>query len=448
MVKTKQPPAYTLEKDKTTRGLFVRTTAPTAKNPAGVQSYVFDGRVNGQTRRVTIGRVGRAGQKGGWKLKDARIKARELAAQYDQNIDPRIEKAAKAVQAAASRLEDQRRDLVLGGVWAAYIEDRTKFWGDRHRKMHLSLAAPGGEKRKRGKGHTKTAPLAALMPLKLSDLTADRIKAWLEIEVRKRPTNAAQSFRLLRAFTVWANEFKEGEAYPYRGVIPADACTAKAVRDLVPSPKTKDGDCLEKQQLPAWFKEVRAIGSPTIAAYLQVLLLTGARRNELAALKRADVDFTWNRMTIRDKVEGERTIPLTPFVSQLLSALPRKGKWVFPADSASGHIADPNIAHTKALELAGLPHVSLHGLRRSFRTLADWLEIPVGVIAQIQGHKPSAVAEKNYTRRPIDMLHMHHARFEAWILEQGGVAWAPLPAGQRLGLNTDGSVKEVGATAA
>ena len=45
-------------------------------------------------------------------------------------------------------------------------------------------------------------------------------------------------------------------------------------------------------------------------------------------------------------------------------------------------------------------------------------------------------------RRPIDMLHMHHAKLEAWILEQGGVPWATLPAGQRLGLvNSDGSVK-------
>ena len=442
MVKPKKPPAYTLEKDSKARGLFIRTTA------AGVRSYVFDGRVNGETRRVTIGRVDEV------KLKAARARAVILAGEYSQGKDPRIEKAAKAVQAASARLEEQRRDLVLEGVWRLYIENRKEFWGDRHREMHTLLAAKGGEKRTRGKGLTKPAPLAALMPLKLSDLTAERIAEWLRIEVGtkehpKRPTNAAQSFRLLRAFTVWAHEFKEGEAYPYRGVIPADACTAKVVRERVPSPNTKHGDCLEKQQLPAWFKEVRAIGNPTIAAYLQTLLLTGARRGELATLKRADVDFTWGKMTIRDKIEGERTIPLTPYVAQLLRALPRTNRWAFPADSKSGHITEPRIAHDKALELAGLPHVSLHGLRRSFRTLSEWLEIPVGVIAQIQGHKPSATAEKNYTRRPIDMLHMHHAKLEAWILEQGGVPWATLPAGQRLGLvNSDGSVKEVTAATA
>ena len=108
---------------------------------------------------------------------------------------------------------------MLEGVWRLYIEDRKEFWGDRHREMHTLLAAKGGEKRTRGKGLTKPAPLAALMPLKLSDLTAERIAEWLRIEVGtkehpKRPTNAAQSFRLLRAFTVWAHEFKKARRTP------------------------------------------------------------------------------------------------------------------------------------------------------------------------------------------------------------------------------------------
>jgi hypothetical protein len=39
----------------------------------------------------------------------------------------------------------------------------------------------------------------------------------------------------------------------------------------------------------------------------------------------------------------------------------------------------------------------------------------------IQGHKPSATAEKHYKRRPLDLLRVHHERIEAWILEQAGV---------------------------
>ena len=413
MVTKKKPLLYTLAKDSKVTGLYVRTTA------AGVAAYVFDRRVNGESRRVTIGRVGE------WKLKAARIEARRLATEYDKGKDPRIEAAAKVAAAAASRLEGQRQGLVLAGVWSLYIEDCKRFWGDRHHNMHLLLAAPGGEKKKRGKGLTKPGPLAALMPLKLSDITAERIAAWLRLEGAKRATNAHQSFRLLKTFIRWANEQPA-----YKGIIPPDACTHSKVVREVPSAKVKKNDCLQKQQLAAWFSAVRSGNNATIAAYLQVLLLCGARRNELATLKRDDINFGAQTMLLRDKVEGERTIPLTPYVSQLLAALPRKNKWAFAADSKSGRLMEPRIAHNRALKAAALPHVSLHGLRRSFRTLSEWLEIPLGIIAQIQGHKPSATVEKHYVDRPIDLLRMHHTKLEAWILEQGDVTWVPLEAGK------------------
>ncbi len=75
----------------------------------------------------------------------------------------------------------------------------------------------------------------------------------------------------------------------------------------------------------------------------------------------------------------------------------------------------------KAMKAAGLPLFSLHDLRRSFGTLAEWCEVPVGVVAQIQGHKPSALAEKHYRRRPLDLLTLWHVKIESWILEQAGI---------------------------
>lgn len=57
-------------------------------------------------------------------------------------------------------------------------------------------------------------------------------------------------------------------------------------------------------------------------------------------------------------------------------------------------------------------------LRRSFKSLTEWLEIPAGVVAQLMGHKPSATAEKHYTVRPLDLLRVHHEKIETWILEQ------------------------------
>ena len=168
-----------------------------------------------------------------------------------------------------------------------------------------------------------------------------------------------------------------------------------------------------------------------------------------------DVNTQWKGLTIRDKVEGERVIPLTPYVAHLLAGLPRRNEWVFPSfralssdpasikrreakharkgqeapvgdvvqASASGHLSDPSAAHRCSCATAGLEGLTLHGLRRSFASLTEWLEIPSGVVAQIQGHKPSATAEKHYKRRPLDLLRVHHERIEAWILEQARVAF-------------------------
>jgi integrase len=166
----------------------------------------------------------------------------------------------------------------------------------------------------------------------------------------------------------------------------------------------------------------------------------------MASIRWEDVDLNWKVLSIRDKVEGNRTIPLTPYVEVLLLELQRlnqqpprvhnllHGKrtassetwqpspWVFSsASAASGRIQEPRIAHNKALASVGLPALSIHGLRRSFGTLAEWVECPAGISAQIMGHKPSAIAEKHYRQRPVDLLRVWHTRIEAWILEQAQI---------------------------
>ena len=194
-------------------------------------------------------------------------------------------------------------------------------------------------------------PLAALMPLKLSELTAERIAAWLRRECRTRSTSAAQAFRALRAFIAWTHDVPE-----YKGIVPLDACSARAVRDVVPASRTKEGDCLQREQLGPWFKSVRALSSRTISTYLQALLLTGARREELATVRWADVDLgIAPSISMRDKVEGRRTIPLTPYVASLLGKLPRRNTWVFASKSESGRLVEPRIAHNHALDRRGTP---------------------------------------------------------------------------------------------
>lgn len=381
------------------------------------RTYVFQSRLGGKSFRMKIGKTT------SWRLADARTYANELQVMVDKGIDPRQAKekqhaAAKAEQEAQERAA-ARDAVTLGDVWTVYLTARKPKWSDGHYANHVNLASPGGTTKKRGKGLTVEGPLASLLSVPLASLTSDKITHWLDTESTKRATNAAQSFRILRALANWAKDIPA-----YRDLIPSDTFTSRRVQESVPKSEAKEGDSLERDQLKPWFAAVRQMDNSVFSTYLQGLLITGARRNELAALQWTDVDFQRNKMEIHDKVEGTRTIPLTPYLSSLLSALPRDNEWVFSSkNSESGHIVAPTKAHQSALRTAGLSHVSIHGLRRTFITLADWLNPPSGLVAQIVGHKPSAVAEKFYKRRSIDFLREWHVKIEAWILTEAGIEW-------------------------
>ncbi|WP_353506063.1 tyrosine-type recombinase/integrase [Variovorax fucosicus] len=119
---------------------------------------------------------------------------------------------------------------------------------------------------------------------------------------------------------------------------------------------------------------LEALPSPTISAYLQCLLLIGSRRDELLALKWSDLDLNWCGITIRDKVEGGRTFPLTPYVWHLMSTLPRVNDYVFAShiEGKKTHLADPSGSLETANASAKTDGLTLHGLRRSFKSLTEW----------------------------------------------------------------------------
>ena len=402
-------------RDSEAPGLRVRVTA------AGAKSFVYEAKLNRQTIRRTIGDVKL------WSIEQARTEARRLAVVLDGGQDPReIERqqlATKAAEKAAATAQveaDKVAAVTMGEVWAAYIEQRRPFWGELHYRDHIDKAKAGGlpsGRRGGGKQLTKPGPLAALMPLALKDLDQATIERWASDEGKTRPSSARLAWRLLTVFLTWCAEQPE-----YANLL-ADKNPAKTkkAREALGKAGTKS-DVLQRGQLAAWFAAVRQIQNPVISACLQTMLLTGARPGEVLALRWEDVNTQWKGISIRDKVEGTREIPATPYMLHLLAALPRRNEWVFPSHtSASGCLTEPNNPHTRACKAAGLEGLTLHGLRRSFKSLTEWLEVPVGVVAQIQGHKPSATAEKHYTVRPLELLRVHHERIEAWILEQAGV---------------------------
>ena len=399
--------------DATAPGLGLRAT------PAGKPAYVFQSKYQGKDIRLTIG------SPAAWSIPDAQAKARELQRLIDEGKDPRdLKREAIAAQvkkqaAAAAKVEaDKAAALTVGEVWPLYLENgrpkRKDAWKPRYRADLEAMAAPGGEKKKRGQGATRPGPLYPLLALPLAAINEDTLKSWYDREAVAGKHQAARALMMFRGFLRWCAARPE-----YRNLTDRDAGKAAAIVENLPS-NTRRTDALEAAQVPGWWAGVEQLSNRTASAYLRALLLTGARREELAALTWANVDFQWRKLTIADKVETTRMIPLSPYMAQMLATLPRVGPYVFASTGKAGRITDTRASHAKALQSAAIDGLTIHGLRRSFSLLGEAAGAPAGAIAQVMGHKPSATAE-GYRPRSIDALRPFLEQIEAHILSLAGV---------------------------
>jgi integrase len=425
--------------DLTAPGLGLRTT------PAGEPAYVFQSVYQGKTIRLTIG------SPDVWQLEDSkrvapdgseaviqgvRSKAKSLQRLIDDGKDPRdlkrdalAAKENKVTAAATKAKADKAQALTVGDLWQQYLAEgkpkRRPAWKPRYRADIILMSSPGGVKKVRGQGVTRVGPLYPLLAQQLTQINEDALKAWHDDEAKKGPDYAARALMMFRGFLRWAASKPE-----YRSLVNRAAGGAPAILDSLPSTKAnKRKDCLEVAQLPGWFAGADMLGNRTIATYLKALVLTGARREEMAGLRWEDVDFRWSRLTLADKVNDTRIIPLSPYLAQMLATLPRvtnkdgrANPFVFAAKSASGHIEEPRSNFSKVNKHAGVVKLTIHGLRRSFSLLGEAAGAPAGAIAQVMGHSPDSIAE-GYRPRSIDALRPYLAQIEAHILEQAGIVF-------------------------
>ena len=393
-------------RDSEAPGLRVRVTS------AGAKSFVYEAKLDRQTIRRTIGDVKL------WSIEQARSEARRLAVLLDNGQDPREIERQQQADRAATKAAATAKALTVGDVWPLYLENgkpkRRDAWKPRYRADLEAMAAPGGEPKKRGQGTTRPGPLYPLLALPLAGVNEDTLKSWFDREALAGKHQAARALMMFRGFLRWCAARPE-----YRNLTDRDAGKAAAIVEGLPS-NTRRTDALEAAQVPGWWAGVEQLSNRTASAYLRALLLTGARREELAALTWANVDFQWRKLTIADKVDSTRTIPLTPYMAQLLATLPRMGPFVFASTGKAGRITDTRASHAKALQSAAIEGLTIHGLRRSFSLLGEAAGAPAGAIAQVMGHKPSATAE-GYRPRSIDALRPFLEQIEAHILNLAGV---------------------------
>ncbi|MBS7349567.1 MAG: site-specific integrase [Comamonas sp.] len=398
--------------DSAVPGLGLRAT------PNGKPAFVFQAEMQGKALRITIG------SPDAWNLPQAREKARELQRLIDEGRDPREQKrealAATKAEAAAA--------ITPGQLWPQYLQEgkprHKDAWKPGYRADVEAFASPGGLPKKRGKGLTRPGVLWPLMNLPLGGINEDELLDWHNQEARRSKEQAKRGLMIFRGFLRWCATRKELRHIADRG-----AGQSPAIAEQLPKKKDRT-DSLEPEQIRGWWEGCLQLPNPVAGTYLRALVLTGARREEMAALRWEDVDFRWQKITLADKVTDSRTIPLTPYLAEMLASLPRRGEYVFASASKEGRITDPRKAQALALDHAGVKHVTIHGLRRTYikqgRAVA-----PAGVAAQMSGHAPSAVAE-GYAIRSISELRPYAETVERHILALAGVDWQPQEQPQRL----------------
>jgi integrase len=132
---------------------------------------------------------------------------------------------------------------------------------------------------------------------------------------------------------------------------------------------------IRPEDLAKFYAAVQNLPNDVARDYLILLLFTGLRRGEAASLTWDDIDFEHRVLRIpgqRTKSGRKHALPLSDVVFDVLSTRRALGNthYVFPAVSATGHIAEPKFPLALAAKASGVK-VTCHDLRRTFVTIAE-----------------------------------------------------------------------------
>ncbi|MCR8827615.1 tyrosine-type recombinase/integrase [Pseudosulfitobacter koreensis] len=358
----------------TPRGFGLRVT-PTTK------TFIFDARVNGKKRRVTIGRVDVFTD-----LKRARAEATRQADAFNRGVDPAAEKVRLKEASVRERAE------------ALTLKDAIKRYADAPKKKGSGYGS--GVKLKKARTirdiHTVTnRHFGDWMDKTVTSITGGMVKErHAEIAV-DAATQANLAMRYLRAALNHVNDESEGDT-PLIVSNPVDRL--KRLNQWADT-KPKKGR-LERDDIPVWVSAVRTelVGLKHGAEHkdaLLFILLTGARLAEVfgndqdgyPALRWSDVDLKRRTVTFRDT--KNRTDHETALGTELTKTLASRnevssGHYVF-GDKDDKVSSDLRTAFARIQQASGL-RVTAHDLRRTFAAVANTLDISAYKLKRLLNH--------------------------------------------------------------
>lgn len=411
--------------------------------PRGKPAFIFQGSLNGKALQLVIGSALT------WKIPDAQAEARRMQVLVDKKINPNDERDANDAAAAKAAADKQRVEITVGQAWAVYLERGTgkkgRPWSEKYKKGLASAMHAGGEKYPRcGERRTVTGPLFDLHDLPLRDLDEDRLSDMIGDELDRIAERAREdgsdnppgyatvksAIEWLSGMLRWASSQKE-----FKGIVQGNPARSTQVQDSLPGQGgVRRLDFVEVSQLKGFFEGLSMLLNRTMAGYLTGLLLTGARRQELAKLKWSDIDFEMKRFTIADKstttLHRTREMPLAPWLESVIKSMPRveSNQYVFAAPKSKlGYVQDARKALGPVIKHAKIKHLTPHGLRRTFSLVGEAAACSSGAIEQMMGHSVKSMRE-HYKPRRIEQLRPVMARLENYVIEQAELSVRQAPA--------------------
>jgi integrase len=346
--------------DGRTRGLYF------VLQPSGAGSWAFRYRaVGGKSSKLTLGP---------WPaidLKTARQVAGDAAAAVARGEDPAARK--REARYAAQQPSREDRDL---------IENVVESFIDRYAKQNRSWEETARILRREVVGTWRGR--------QMTELGRSDVHELLDAIVdRGSPIMANRALAAFRRLCNWAVE---------RGIIETSPC--EKVRAPV-AERSRDRILTDEELRIAWHA-CRTINWP-FGPLIQLLMLTGQRRDEVGEMQWSEIDLqnrTWTIPRERVKNDQAHVVPLSEPAVAILSVLPRidgKVGYVFTTNGStpvSGFANAKERIDARILqELSGdvLPRWTLHDLRRTAASGMARLGIAVHVVEAVLNHRSGTI---------------------------------------------------------
>ena len=153
-------------------------------------------------------------------------------------------------------------------------------------------------------------------------------------------------------------------------------------------------------KLPKPISTSAAAAQPAAVNAIRLIALTGARREEIRALRWREIDAATGCLRLEDTKTGRSIRPLGKEALRLLADLPRgAGEFVFPNADGTGS-ADLKKRIAAIFNEAGLQDVRAQTLRRTFASVAADGGYGDATIGELLGHARRGVTARHYIRRP------------------------------------------------